>query len=87
MPTILIMLFESRKILVGFRIKLNFDVSLKKENSYVFVNLSVTPTIKDLLDTIKKRFEISRDIYIALNECRLLNSEDNSVLIDVDEVK
>ncbi|XP_065211778.1 uncharacterized protein LOC135839608 [Planococcus citri] len=81
------MLFESRRILLGFRIKLSFDAPLKKENSYIFVNLSKTPTIGDLSNAIKERFEIPQDIYIALNDCRLLNSEDNSVLIDVNEVR
>ena len=81
------MLFESRRILLGFRIKLNFDPSLKKRNSYIFINLSKTPTIKDLLNSIKERFAISQDIVILLNDCPLLNSEDNSVLVDVNEIR
>ena len=81
------MLYESRRILLGFRVKLNFDVSLDKRNSYVYVNLSKTPTIKDLLCTIRERFEIPQDVYMTLNDCRLLDSEDNAVLIDVDEVR
>lgn len=81
------MLFESRRILLGFRIKVLFEFSLHKESSYVFINVSKTPTVKDLLEDIKRRFKVRENVYITLNDCPLLESEDILVLTDAIEVK
>lgn len=81
------MLFESRRILLGFRIKILFEPSLQIKSSYVFVNISKTQNIKELVNDIKYRFKIREDICITLNDCPLLESEDILVLSDVGEVK
>ena len=81
------MLFESRRILVGFRIKITFDPSLQKDDFYLFVNTSKIHTIEDLLVDVKNRFEIKEDLLLLLDDCHVLQTEDILVLTDASELK
>ncbi len=82
------MIYETRKILVGFRLKLNFDPTLKQQDTFVYVDIAKTPTVAALLDNIADSFQIPNDgLNLFLSSCKLRPHENVCILADVDEAR
>lgn len=81
------MIYEYTKVLTGFRVKLQFDPLLSLEPTYVFVEVSKTPTIGDLRQDIMQRFKLTQDIFVKLHNCKLIHSENVCVLAAVTQAR
>lgn len=81
------MFYEVRKSLIGFRLKIVFHPVLKKESTYVYVDIRESPTVGALLTNIAARFGISENLAISLHNLTVWTCENILVLADVDEVK
>lgn len=81
------MLYETRKVIVGFRLKLNFDLSLNKDMSCIFVEVSKTATVGLLLNNIIERFKIPHNSFLTVQNCKVLPSESVYVLLDITSAK